>query len=235
MPTLPECADMNPADPLRAGALPNLDRDAAKLYPTSTGSGLPDYVAPAFVWMTGKLAGWMQYHFGVTTRIEFPALKDRVWSSDPAVSQIWIGSLAEWDPKQSEKRPAILIDRAEQDLDVQHLGIGAGQLQGVRPGYYMHYMTGTHEFNCLGGREGEAEYLAAEVWRELTRYADRVRRWLCLARLLPVRVGRRRQLDQYKEIYTVPVFLSYVYTEAWTSKPADEAEVNAVRSIVSFQ
>lgn len=224
-----DCRDMYPGEQLRPGALPNLSREGAKLYPTVVGTDLPAVLQPHWLWMTGKLADWLRWHFGSTTRIEFPSLKDRVWTDQPD-TKIWIGSLAEWKPELSGQRPAILIDRAEQDVDTQHMGIGGNQLMGGVPGYYAQYMVGNHAINCLGGREGETDYLAAEVWRELSRYANKVREWLCLARFRPVRTGRRRQLDEHKEVYTVPVFVSYAYAETFAVAAADESPVTAIRS-----
>lgn len=209
--------------PIRAGAVPTLDTVA---------TGMTDLQPqPVFLKITTLLTRWLRYHFSAASRIEFPVLINRVWTSDEQ-SPITITSLAEWNPKNSEQRPAILIDRLDQGKDMDHRIIG-DQLQGVQPGYFTDITLGQHVIHCIGGREGEAETLAAEVWRELKRFGPVFRDKVCLMRFLPVKIGRRVQLEEYKEHYTVPISVVYAYQETWKLTVADEEEVTAIRSILS--
>ena len=210
-----------PAPDIRPGAAPQLDVPTVGF--DDQGNLYPIYYA-----MTEMIVRWLRYHFSAATRIEYPSLTDRVWTTDQERSPIQITSLAEWKPTNANQRPAILIDRQEQEKDMNVRSIG-DQLHGIKPGAYQHFVNGQHVVHCLGGREGEAETLAAEVWRELVRFAPVARERLCLWRFLPVRVGKRTQLDEHKEVYTVPVICIYSYSEAWKIRPLDEDEINQVR------
>jgi hypothetical protein len=198
----------------------------------STVAGTDVTIQPAWYRLTGALVRWIRFHFSLVTRIENPALIGRVWT--PAEdAPIFISSLAEWEPRKSEQRPAVLVDRLDQDKDMAHRGIG-DQLQGGQPGRFAHFMNGRHVVHCLGGAEGEAELLAHEVWRDLVRFAPVLREKLCLLRLIPVRVGKRVQLsNEYKLIYTVPVELSYAYEECWRVQALDEPEITAIKSVLA--
>lgn len=213
------------ADPIRPGADPRLDVNAAGLRNRQT-------LNPASIRMTGALVGWLRYHFGLASRIEFPNLAGRVYTSDPGTTQIWIGSLAEWKPELSGKRPALLVDRLAQDFDMQHRVL-ADQFQGIKPGFYCDFMQGTHVVHCVGGREGETDFLAYEVWREFGRYRNIARDALCLHRFLPLQIGKRVQLaDEHKEHYTVPVIVAYAYEQTWRVRPLDEVEITQVRTVL---
>lgn len=210
--------------PVRPGADPVLDVNQAGLTAKPT-------LQPAYLKVTDALTAWMRWHFGAASRIEFPDLVGRLWNGTPEASTIWIGSLATWNPQKSGERPALLVDRLEQQLDLSKRGIN-DQLQGGPPFSFYCYMTGQHVVHCLGGREGEAELLAAEVWRELRRYAHVARDALCLVRFLPVSPGKRTQLsDEHKAVYTVPVVVQYGYAESWQAVPRDEAEIRQIITV----
>lgn len=213
------------APPIRPGAAPTLDVVQAGL---STLGG----TQPGYLRITEALVKTLRYHFSDPTRIEYPSLVDRVWVAGET-SPIQITSLAEWDPRKSSQRPALLVDRLDQNKDLERRGIG-DQLMGALggTGAYRHFMLGQHVVHCLGGREGEAELLAAEVWRELARFAPKIREVLCLLRFLPYRVGKRVQLDEHKEHYSIPVLIGYGYDETWKLTPLDEDEITLIQSVV---
>jgi hypothetical protein len=180
--------------------------------------------------LTNVLVRWLRFHFSAASRIEHPDLTGRVWT-DADSSPIFISSLADWDPNKSGKRPAVLVDRLDQRKDMNQRGIG-DQMMGVAPGRFAHFMVGQHVVHSLGGRDGEAEILAWEVWRELTRFAPYARKAVCLHRLLVSTVGKRVQLPESREHYTVPVVLDYGYEENWRVFPMDEEEITAISTLI---
>jgi hypothetical protein len=212
------------ASPIRPGAAPTLDTGAIRF---STFAA----TQPIWVRMTDVLIRWLRYHFGDASRIEYPDLVDRVYV-DGDSSKIVITSLAEWKPNSSDHRPAILIDRLDQETDMANRPIGP-QYQGIRTGYFTDFMRGQHVVHCLGGREGEAEYLAAEVWRDLKRFAPKAREYLCLYRFLPERIMKRRQLDEHKETYAVSIPCSYYYDESWKLTNLSESEITGIFTTVN--
>lgn len=213
-------------NPIRTAAIPTLDIPASGLDQNTA-------IQPAWFRLTEALVKWLRFHFSSSVRIEHPDLIDRVWVSDPEKSPIFISSLAEFAPKSSQQRPSILVDRLDQEKNMQQRGIG-DSLQGVAPGAYAHLMNGRHVVHCLGGREGEAEILAFEVWRELVRFAPEIGPRLCLIRLLPGRIGKRVQLsNEHSEHYTVPIEIGYSYFEQWRVYPTDEAEITAIKTMIN--
>jgi hypothetical protein len=208
-------------DPIRPGAEPRLSVSGAGLT-TTNGADQPIYVR-----MTNALTRVLRYGFGAASRIEYPDLVDRVWVEGES-SPIQISSLAEWRPASASARPAILIDRLDQDHDVTHRAIG-DQYQGVKPGAFSWLVTGAHAAHCIGGRDGEAEILGAQVWRNLKRWAPIIRQSLCLVRFLPVKIGRRAQIAEFKQHYVVSVIVTYGYWEASRIIPLDEEEITSIR------
>lgn len=211
--------------PIRPGAAPTLDT-------TAVGFAAVAASQPIWMRMTEVLVRWLRYHFSAASRIEYPFLVNRVWV-DNETSPIMIDSLARWNPNQSQERPAILVDRLNQETDVQHRVLGE-QYQGIRPGNYTGYMVGHHVVHCLGGRDGETEYLASEVWREIKRFGHIARQYLCLARFLPEQILKRKQLsDEHREHYATSIVLSYNYTESFRTYNVAEAEITQIQTVIA--
>lgn len=221
----PSDNDLTP-NPIRTGAAPTLDVPGAGL---NTSRNL---IQPAWFRMTEALVKVLRFHFSSATRIEHPDLTARVWTAAES-SPIFISSLAEFAPTSGQQRPSVLVDRLDQELDTSKRAIG-DQFQGGQPGQYAHLVVGRHVVHCLGGREGEAEILAFEVWRDLVRWSPILTTRLCLLRLLPTKVGKRVQLSgEHQEHYTVPIELTYGYMEQWRVYPTDEAEITAIRALTT--
>lgn len=210
--------------PIRPGAAPQLDASATGLNTNSCSQ-------PAYLRMTPGLLSVLRYHFSAASRIEYANLADRVYTPGARDSSpIQISSLAEWKPDSANQRPAVLVDRLDQDKDMQNRGIG-DQFMGVRQGHYAHFMIGAHVVHNLGGRDGEAEVLAAEVWRCLSRFAPAIREKTNLLRFLPVKIGKRVQIkepSEQREHYSIPIVCMYGYEEAWRVTPLDEEEITAI-------
>jgi len=224
---------MDPVDaydlpPPRPGAAPKLDTSSAgaNIQPRPSNGPQWSLLTPAFIRI-------LQYHFGDASRIEDPYLVGRVWTNQPS-SPIVITSLAEWKPDQSNQRPALLVDRLQQMRDPSKNLIGGGQFQGVRPDNYALFMVGSHVIHVVGGREGEADVLAKEVGRELSRFANILAPKLCLNRLRYQETGKRTELTEHKQIYTVPVIMTYEYMEQWRVTRDDEAAVNSIISGITI-
>lgn len=214
------------APPIRPGAEPTLDVGAVRFAAETA-------IQPIWIRMTPVLVRWLRHHFSAESRIEFANLIGRVWTGNVETTGIVITSLAEWKPDMSGERPSILVDRLDQVEDLAKRPIGM-QFQGVRPGHFMSFMQGQHVIHCLGGREGEAEFLACEVWREMKRFAPKVQKYLCLYRFQPERIMKRRQLeDEVKEHYVTSVPVSYYYDESWRLYDTDETEVTNIQTILN--
>jgi hypothetical protein len=214
------------APPIRPGAEPTLDTGAVRF---TDEAGLQ----PTWIRMTSVLVRWIRHHFSAASRVEFPNLAGRVWTSDPDTTEIVITSLAEWNPRRSGNRPSVLVDRLDQSPDLSKRPIGP-QWHGVRNEYYYtHFVNGQHVVHVLGGREGEAEFLAAELWRELIKFSPVVQKYLCLHRFQVLQLTKRQQLsDEHKEHYACSLPCFYYYEENWAVKPLSAREVTSITTIL---
>lgn len=169
--------------------------------------------------VTNLLLLWMQYHFGLASRIVQPQLADKVWTNSPA-SPILITSLADFKPTDSQKRAAILPARQTVKMHQESRGLGANrQLAGCGHGplrrVYQKYMIGRHLIHCVGGKEGEAEVLATEVYEEISDFCPIIQEALCFVTFRCDEIGPRMQLEEHKQTYTVPVLVDYAYVRSW--------------------
>jgi hypothetical protein len=133
----------------------------------------------------------MRYHFADPTRIVSDQLADKVWTAQPD-TPILIQSLAEYNPDEAQKRPAVLVARGDQVPD-QAQGMDTRLIGGCGPGnaakVHVEFYRGSHTIHCVGGREGEEAVLTGEVHRELRGFLPLVWPRICLLR---ARVARHR-------------------------------------------
>lgn len=170
----------------------------------------PDWVPQR---VTKSLVLWCQFHFSNANLITRQCLKGYVWVDDNS-SPINIGTLAEYQPAKDGGRPTLLIERGEQQLQSNAATIGL-QYHGLNSNLgvkqYNFPCTGQHVIFCVGGREGEADELAAEVLNESIAYCGIVGERLNLRRFRPVGIAQRQQLQDHKETWAVPVHYLYEY------------------------
>jgi hypothetical protein len=173
----------------------------------------------------------MRYHFADTTRIVLDELADKVWI-DTAETPIIIGSLAEYNPEQANNRPAILVARLAQQ-PAGEKGIDHRRMGGCGPGdaaVIRHMMwSGAHVIHCIGGREGEGELLASEVWSEITGFLNLVAPRICLIRAECNGVAPRTLMEEHKETWTSPIGIAYTYWRSTREYPLDVADLSNVR------
>lgn len=175
---------------------------------------------------------WLRYRFGAPERITRPALRTAIWTPEPG-SPLVIATLAEYDPARDGTRPALLVERSDQDLDLRPLSIGM-QRHGAQPNSIVAPLVGQHVIFCLGGREGEADAYAAEIFVDLVAFCNIVASRLGFRRLRPYKVGTRRKLEEYKEIWAVPIFIQYEYDYTTDVRPAAESSATIQRTYISI-
>ncbi len=171
--------------------------------------------------LTGALVQHFRQHFSDPFCIEEPSLRASLWKPDEATG-IVIESITRWDPKAAMKRPAIVIRRGP----VQFVRRGIGDLcMGFIVGddgidRYAAFMAGWHSIFCLGNEAGEAERLAAEVYREVLQFGPVLRGCLRLHRLGITELGEVHRLPQEAAGgYAAPVTIAYAYEESWEIVP----------------
>ncbi len=182
--------------------MPDSILDRSQLPACGVGTLFPDR-------FTVAMLRWLRYHFGSADRIVDPALKDRVYTADDTnINGLHIGTLAEYTPAEDSFRPCLLIEANDQDIAQQGQTLGQKRFGGTED-RVVTPMTGSHVVFCLGGREGEAAVLASEVMQDAAAFIQVISERVGATRLRMTKRGRRQQLLEYKDVWTVPVFFEY--------------------------
>lgn len=188
--------------------------------------------------VTRLLLTWLRFHFSSAGLISDPALRARIWRSD-ASTPIVIDTLARYDPASDNGgNPCLLVERSDQQRygDAETIAGVTGGL-GAGTGYETWTpMIGTHAVFCTGGREGEAEALAAEVFLEASGFCVEVLAsgLAPFLRFRPTGVAARRPLPGPKEIWTVPVMFEYHYViKQLITRPTAPPLVAAYANLIS--
>lgn len=170
--------------------------------------------------MTGALRDILIRHFYSADRIEHPELKRLIWQA-AETTNILIETNHKWTPQLTQRRPGIIVKRNE--VTNQRLGVDdryqtpGPDLLGVE--HYSTFWTGSHTLFCIGGSGPQAEFLAAEVMLELSRFAPILRPALQLHRFQVVKVGEMRPLKEWQDHWVVPVTVGYAYEDRWRLEP----------------
>lgn len=165
--------------------------------------------------MTGFLREWLIDHFA-SGKLEHAELRSLMWKANPLDSNILIQSVTEWNPKESGKRPEIVIRR--NDLTNERLSIGDklhGTFDLTGQDHYSTMEVGSHTLFCGSKLPQEAEILSMEVARDLRQFGPSIREELDLRRFRVLGVGSLRQLEEASQTYSVPVTVAYAYEESW--------------------
>lgn len=167
--------------------------------------------------MTGLFVEHFQRHFAETNFVEDGSLRELIWRDTPTTN-ILIESVWRWDPTTTERRPAIIVKRNQYTFQRVGIGDNRHQLQPTDAQGNPHYFAlwvGSHTLFAIGGSGAQAELLGAEVQREMTEFAPRLRESLGLMRIEASQVGPVALLEESQDNFVVPVTVSYVYPERW--------------------
>jgi len=176
-------------------------------------------IAPRPHLMTGFFREWFINHFANADNIEAKELRGKLWKAVPS-TDIVVESITQWRPDLTQKRPAIIIKR--NDWQVNRVSIRDeihGKINWDGSKEYAVMISGSHTLFCLAGKGAEAEILAGEVYRDLMQFAPVIRDELALIKFVVVSVGSLFELEEAREIYGVPVTVSYVAGESWKLIP----------------
>lgn len=169
--------------------------------------------------ITGILVQSMRQHFAAASNIENPALRNLVWDPSPG-SSIVVESITRWKPAASGTRPAVVVKRG--GVSAISLGIN-DQLQGYFNDdgreFYVTFLRGTHTLFCIGSEAGEAEYLGAEVYRELVQFGPVIRRSFQLTKFKLAGIDELHKVEEAPGSYAVPVSIAYVFEDCWVLEP----------------
>lgn len=171
----------------------------------------------------GILRQTLIQHFSDHRNILNASLRKRIkddgsWTPD-AKTGIYIESLHQWRPEQTESRPGIVLK--EQDWQWQRRGIGDRFGGSVISGQHTFsgFWSGSHTLFALGNEGAETQILAIEVAKILLWYGPLFVSDLGMHRFVPVSIGAVAALKESTENYVVPVNVAYMVQESWHLTP----------------
>ena len=178
-------------------------------------------IHPRLLTITGLIRTWLALHWADGTNIRDAIIRPYTWTDDPRTSQITIESVGEFEPEQTEKRPAILLNRG--DWDYEKVGIDDRAMpEWQRPGqtptqgaYYEHLSIGSHTVWAVSRVYGEVERVAAEAADFLTDTAPIVRSRMGLHKLVVAKIGAPGKLKEARENFAVPITVAYAISHQW--------------------
>lgn len=167
--------------------------------------------------LTGLLVQLLRQHFASPegAGVEDATLRDRVWRPDET-TKIIINSATKWDPTVAMSRPAILVRR--NDVQVARQGIndelmGASDISGIPA--YSTLLIGSHTLFVVDNEAGGAEYLAAEVARDLIQFGPEIRKRFYLMRFLILGIGELMLVEEAAGSWVIPVTVAWAAQETW--------------------
>jgi hypothetical protein len=154
-------------------------------------------------------------YFSQTEEIEYPTLATKLYSSDVPTG-IVIETVYKWDPKQTEKRPAILIKRGA--WQPQHLAMfdGLKSVDANLDPTYFRFWQGEHQFICLSRSGAEADMLGAEIARFLLHYGPFIRSACNFMRFRLQSLSPLSKIKEATDIFAIAVGVQYVWEEGVT-------------------
>lgn len=166
--------------------------------------------------LTGFFRQWLTQHFSEKNNIEAPSLRSLLWKNVDSTN-ILIESATRWNPRLTEKRPAIIIHRNDLSphakLSIANKIHGGADLTGAE--HYATLVAGSHTLFCISSLGEEAEIIGGEVQRDLKQFADQIREAMQLHRFEWVGTGSPKPLEEAKQNFVVPVTFAYIYEEHW--------------------
>lgn len=186
-------------------------------------------LAPRTDLITGFLISALRNHFSRAESIEFAPLRHLIWKAGPndqlergsPDSPILIAPVHQFDPNQTEKRPAIFVkdneERPAQRLSINQEEQGYFDISGDRHFAYME--SSSHSLICISSSYVQSKLLAYEVRNELFQFSSEIRKALGLNRFEWVGTTDVRQVEEARENYVSVVTFGYTFTVAFRLRP----------------
>ncbi len=167
--------------------------------------------------ITGLLRDMLTKHFAEPLSIEEPDLRRLVWSEGDRTG-ILIESIYRWRGDLVEKRPAVIIKPNSR----KNVRVGLGDVwRATEQGniQYQTFWVGSHTLFCIRESGASVDILATEVQRELTQFADDIKRYLGLYQWQVTEVGAVAEVQEARETFVVPITVGWTYSEMWEVRP----------------
>lgn len=162
------------------------------------------------------LITFLRDHFSKASNIGTRTVRDLVWTDQPD-SKLMIEPSYKFDPRKTEKRPAILIkdndESALPDLSINQEQQGIVKLTGES--HFSYLTQGSHTIFCVSPLHQQTRHLSAEVKYHCAHFASMIRSSLNLHRWRWVNSSAISQLEEARENFVRAVTFGYTYEEAF--------------------
>lgn len=188
--------------------------------------------------LTGFFETALQQHFFTPDAIFDDALREILWKPDNAGTgvvdtKIFIGVKIIPDPKKSEFRPAILIDRGEW----KRTSLGIHDRNGLGEVLYgdkIDRWDGSHTFTILAKTYASVEIIAHEVATFFEVYGQLLAEQVCVDRIQLNSISPVQVFPENNESYQVVVSVSYEHHNQWSLKEL-RPKIRHIRPLITVQ
>lgn len=175
--------------------------------------------------VTGILLRILQAHFADANNIRDPALKELTWAADDPAgagiqSKILIIPLHQYDPRQLQQRPALLVLR--QAAETHRLPMDSRTLPSLdtkgffRGDRHLVPITCTHVVRCLAAGAFAADRLGEEVFYRLLEYFPVIKADFPFSDFDVKILNPPQKVDEHSENFAVDVGLPWTHIHGWT-------------------
>jgi len=188
--------------------------------------------------LTGFFVSALQQHFFTPDGIFDDALKEILWGSDSPAdgtteAQIYIDTKIIPNPRKSEFRPAILVDRGNWSRTklAHHDREGMGD---ITYGDKLDRWNGSHSFAILAKTYAQVEILAHEVATFFEIYGQLLGDQICLDYLQVDSISAPQLIQENNESYQVTVSVSYQHHNRWSLNQL-RPKIRHIRPVITIQ
>ena len=166
--------------------------------------------------LTGMFLQVLKNKFADANNITTEQLKEVLWNTDYTLTNITIRPIFEWEPKNPNQRPAIVVKRnttSSQPISIDD------KLGAPRPGdgrqKFNAMLLGSHSVFCLSPKPAQTELLGYEVFSYLLHWAPMLRRLFHLNRFNIGNISTPFRVKENREIFGVVINTAYAFLDTW--------------------
>lgn len=167
-------------------------------------------------------------HFYAPENIQDTSLKELLWrddakTSNAITSKILIKHVADFDPRDAEQRPALLVRPGP--MQSSQMALVNKALTGLnKDGYYegesyLRQLGGAHAVICLARGGMAADRLVEEVYFALQAYAPSMKQDMRISNFQVGGVDARQKFEGYSDLYGAVIQLQWTAAYRWMLKP----------------
>jgi hypothetical protein len=189
-------------------------------------SALCDQVPLSPSLVTGAILHYLQTYFSDPGRIINPALRDNVWTKEPATTKILITPFERWNPENAQQRPSIVVrreqanqmpplsigDQFHRPMDLLGAGVDANQAT-LGHNQQLTMVAGDHTLFCVHASGGGAETLGNEVFARMIDWQKLIQHDLNLFSFRVVGLSAITHIQEFRQSGVTVVGVQYKFLQ----------------------